>query len=911
MGLAAIMQPSSPDEPAAQDILDAIDLPAALLDSGHWVMRVNEAAKAFAADDGAPGLRLARGRKWADLCQEADAVYPAASELGDLLAGIGGGRAASAAIEYAARRRGRFKAFRVSAKVLAGSDLTLVIQSDLTRLGVTERRLQEAEQHLADIAELSSDWLWGTDEELRFVELTAPRNAFWRRVQPSLIGRSCEEILGRRESPEAGELGSADIAHRRPFRDCVAAIDVEGSPHHIRFSGRPAFDSDGAFQGYVGVAADVTGAHAAELARDEAERRLRDIAELSSDWFWETDGEHRFTYMSDAPGNIARLGSAQTLGRRREAMIDVSLTDAEALTQHAADLANHRSFRDFIYGTSTLGRVRYLRISGKPRFDEEGRFLGHVGTTTDVTPMVEAQKQRESAERRLKAAVDQMPCGVAIWNPDDRLVICNEEYWKSGGISGPVAIGKTFEELARSFRSVIHGAADDATFEAKIQGRLKLHRNPVGAIELPLADGHVRQVNERRLEDGSTVSVTTDITALKARERVLAEQRALLQTTLDHISDGILAIDKGWRIVAVNDTFAELLGMPEEIARAGTHLATVIEWLAQRGDYGEGRANVTAGRIIDAIAGRARWYDERPVPSGRLISWRAREMQSGGRVIAVADVSEQRQAEQRREQLRTTMAQAQKLEAISRLAGGLAHDLNNMLLPVMTLTELAMDELPAGSPAHGDLERVIGAAEHARGLVQRLLTFSRIGGPTGDPTAIDPSVSEAAELVRATAGPDLTVRVDLGAQGIVVPIGATEIQQIVMNLGLNAAQAIGDRPGTLTIETALVEADDDRLRTNPDLDSARRYARLSVVDDGPGIPPEVLPRIFDPFFTTKPVGKGTGLGLAVVHGLVSQVGGAIEVGSAGGTRFDVLLPIVEISEKLSFKGESDGPHSAD
>lgn len=898
MGASGTGSASSAFELTAQAMLDAIDHPAALLDSELRVVCVNEAAVAFAADDGVPGLRFVLGRKWTELCRAADAVDPASAALEDLVAGDSGN--AYAAIDYAARRRGRFKSFRVTVKPLAGSGGgLLVVQSDLTRHGVSERRLQEAEQHLEDIAEVSSDWLWGTDAELRFVELAAPRSPFWRRVQPRLIGQSLEEGLG---------IASTELARHRPFRDVLAAIEIDGKTRRIRFSGKPVFDTDGAFRGYVGVAADLTQAYEADQARDVAERRLREIAELSSDWFWETDFEHRFIYLSEVPDEEVRQVKDRALGRRRVDLIDESLTDPETLARHLDDLENHRPFRDFIYATTYLGRLRYLKISGKPRFDARGMFLGHVGTTTDVTTMVEAQKQRESAEHRLKAAVEQMPSGVAIWDTDDRLVVCNEEYWSGGGLDGRSAIGSTFEELARLVRAHSSESMTDAEFEDSIRARVDMHRNPVGPVETAQPNGRTVQVSERRLGDGSIVSVTSDITALKAREQVLAEQRRLLQTTLDHISDGILAVDENWRIVAANDTFADLLGLPEELARNGTHLQTVIEWLARRGDYG---ADASAGRIVDAIAGRGRWYDERLVPNGRMISWRVREMQGGGRIIAVADVSEQRRAEQRREQLRTTMAQAQKLEAVSRLAGGLAHDLNNLLLPIMTLTELVMDDLPAGSPARDDLERVIAAAEHARGLVQRLLTFSRLGSQTGDPAAVDPCVGEAAELVRATAGPDLTVRVDLQAPAIMVPLGETEIQQIVMNLGLNSTQAIGGRRGTVTIETALIEADDDRLRGNPDLDSARRYVRLSVIDDGPGIPPEVLPRIFDPFFTTKPVGQGTGLGLAVVHGLVSGVGGAIEIICAGGARFDILLPIMERITSLDVEGKPDGQHSAD
>jgi two-component system cell cycle sensor histidine kinase/response regulator CckA len=887
MGLPAAMHPVPAPGPSVSEWLDVLEAPAALLGADLTIVETNRAARAFAADLGAPGLRFVQGRKWADQCRQADAVGLAASDLEALLAGFGQGRGDSVVLDYVARRRGRFKTFHLTARTLPGaSGRILVIQTDVTRLGVTEQRLQAAEQRLADIAELSSDWLWAVDDEFRFVEATAPTDPFWRRVQPGLIGRGFAETLGSI---------APDLARHRPFRDIVAEIEIEGAIHRIRFSGKPVFDVNGGFQGYAGLAADITRAYESEHARDAAERRLQEIAELSSDWYWETDSEFRFTYLSDAQQGVIRLGHDQTIGRRRIDMIDRSLTDPEALAQHISDLENHLPFRDFIYGSRGVGHVRYLKISGKPRFDAKGKFLGHVGTATDVTAVVEAEKRREAAESRLKAAVEHMPGGIAIWDAEDRLVVHNEQY-VALAVKRDQAIpivGYTFEEIARGLlaRGIVQAPGGDG--EAYLRDRLKAHRNPGSPLEVTYSNGRVLELRERRLPDGTTVTVTSDITALKARERMLAEQRGLLQTTLDHISDGILAVDKEWRIVAVNDTFASLLAMPGDVARVGAHLATVIEWLGQRGDYGSERANVSAGRVIDEIASRPRWYDERQIPDGRQISWRVREMQGGGRVIAVADVSEQRQAEQRREQLRSTMAQAQQLEAISRLAGGLAHDLNNMLLPVMTLTELAMDELPEGSPARGDLERVIGAAEHARGLVQRLLTFSRSVPQPGGTAKLDSVARAAADLIRATAGPDLSVKLDLRAAGISIPLGDTEVQQIVMNLGLNAAQAIGDRKGTLSIATALIEADDDLLRANPSLDSARRYARLTVTDDGPGIPADVLPRIFDPFFTTKAVGQGTGLGLAVVHGLVSQVGGAIEVNGEGGAKFDILLPVIE------------------
>ncbi len=885
-------------EPSALDVLGAIEAPAAFVGLDGRVMVVNAAALA-AAGDRTPGLRFVEGCTWADLCQNSGAVGPIAADLKALIQ-ILGTTPRSAAIDYAVRTAGRLKAYHITARRLGGSDYVLVVQTDSTRLEAAEQRLGEAERRQADLAELTADWLWTTDAELEFVELAASSDPFWRKVQPRLVGQSCAEILG-------GATGQ--IARRRPFRDEPLEITVDGRVRHLRFNGKPVFGADGVFRGYLGVATDVTREHEAECARDAAESRLREIAELSSDWYWETDSELRYTYVSEERQGGVLLDRDRTYGRRRIDLVDHDLTDPDALARHLEDLENRRPFRDFVYGSRQLGPLCYIKVSGKPHFDATGRFVGYFGTAADVTPIVEVENRRKLAERRLKAAIDQMPSGIAIWDSDDRLLVHNEQYLTLAGLDRDTkVIGLSFEETVRNALHAGVISMPPSAVDDFVSSRVALHRGANSSREVTYSNGRVALIRERRLKSGGIVTALGDITDLKRRERVQTEQRALLQTTLEHISDGILVVDKDWRIVAVNDNFSVLLDMPEGIVGVGARLMAVFEWLGLRGDYGGELAGITASRLIAEIRSRPRWYDERQTPDGRRISWRIREMEGGGYIVALADVSEQRQAEERREQLRGTMVRAEKLEAISRLAGGLAHDLNNMLLPIMTLTELAIDELPEGSPARGDLERVIGAAEHARGLVKRLLTFSRAAPQGMSAAMLDPAVSAAVDLIRPAASQNLRIVLRLHA-GVAIPLSDTEIQQIVVNLGQNATQAIGDRPGTLTIETGLIEADDDRLRSVPILDSARAHVRLTVADDGPGIPADVMPRIFEPFFTTKTVGQGTGLGLAVVHGLVGQVGGAVEVSGTSGARFDIMLPVLE--QPINPRGTSDGTHSSD
>jgi PAS domain-containing protein len=243
MGVSAPIWPSDPPAISAVNLLDGIGVPAALLGPDLRVTMINEAARLHAADRGAPGLRFIPGRTWSELCQEADAGADGA-KLAALTSGLDQG---GSSLDYAARRRGRFKAYRLSLRTMAGTlGQALAIQTDITRTAVTEQRLVDSERHLADIAELSSDWLWSTDSKLRFVELASPHDPRWRRVQPRLIGQDLDGLLAE---------AAAEIARRRPFRDVVATIPVEGEVHRIRFSGKPRFDTEGRFLGYVGLAA--------------------------------------------------------------------------------------------------------------------------------------------------------------------------------------------------------------------------------------------------------------------------------------------------------------------------------------------------------------------------------------------------------------------------------------------------------------------------------------------------------------------------------------------------------------------------------------------------------------------------------------------------------------------------------
>jgi PAS domain S-box-containing protein len=258
---------------------------------------------------------------------------------------------------------------------------------------------------------------------------------------------------------------------------------------------------------------------------------------------------------------------------------------------------------------------------------------------------------------------------------------------------------------------------------------------------------------------------------------------------------------------------------------------------------------------------------------------------------AVIDVTARVRAEEARRRLESDLRQAQRLEAIGTLAAGISHDFRSILAVVAGNARVAREELPAGSPAGDGLDDILAAAERGRQLVARLTAFSCSEEIRPVPCEVAPLVTEAIRFLRAAISPSVVIRarVESGATVLVDPV---QLTQVVMNLGTNAFQALEGGKGVIDISVAAVrlegvEAARHGLR-------AGSYCELSVCDTGSGIPPDLVDRIFEPYFTTKQPGEGTGLGLSVVHGIVTTAGGAVRVESevGAGATFRAYLPVV-------------------
>jgi nitrogen-specific signal transduction histidine kinase/CheY-like chemotaxis protein len=250
-----------------------------------------------------------------------------------------------------------------------------------------------------------------------------------------------------------------------------------------------------------------------------------------------------------------------------------------------------------------------------------------------------------------------------------------------------------------------------------------------------------------------------------------------------------------------------------------------------------------------------------------------------------------------RKKLETQLQQAQKMEAIGTLAGGIAHDFNNILAGIMGYTELALLDTPEGNRASQNLKQVLKSGNRAKDLVKQILAFGRKTDADRKPLEVGPIVKESLKLLRASLPTTIEFNHNIPGNLGKVLADPTQIHQVLMNLCTNAAHAMQKSGGILEVSLADIEFDKDRALQNLGL-PAGPYLQLTVKDTGSGMTPEVMERIFDPYFTTKEKGGGTGLGLAVVHGITRDHRGAISVQSeqGKGSTFDVYLPVIRKDE---------------
>ena len=472
-----------------------------------------------------------------------------------------------------------------------------------------------------------------------------------------------------------------------------------------------------------------------------------------------------------------------------------------------------------------------------------------------------------------------------------------------GDIAGHLEIQNQLQGLVRAFHDVALQAMHwQNSEELVMRQRLEDAHSKVllivggvlagGTILVILILLEIRQVNslraalERRVEE-RTKDLQHEIMERKEAEEARRKTESLFHSMARLSPVGLYVTDMDGQCRYVNDRWSEITGLSAAEAMGTGWVKSfhpddrkrlIRDWedavRRKRPFRSEYRYRDSDGKVTWILGAAGLERDE----NGEAI----------GYIGTVTDITERKHAE---EQLR----QAQKLEALGRLAGGIAHDFNNVLLPIITITELTKDDLPRRGALASNLDKVLKAARRGQLLVDRILKFSRHQHMDRRPVDIAEVVEEALTLATATVPTVIEIRPSLDKKTGKILADSTQVHEVIMNLMSNAAQAIGIQTGY--IEVTLREASIVGASEAAQIDlKPGRYAHLTVCDSGPGIDDEAMAHIFDPFFTTKPMGEGTGLGLAAVHGIVTRHDGTITVANNPdrGSTFDIYFPIIDV-----------------
>ena len=549
--------------------------------------------------------------------------------------------------------------------------------------------------------------------------------------------------------------------------------------------------------------------------------------------------------------------------------------------------------------------LRCLTRDGEPFWVEATekriRWQGQPAVLVSLNDVTEQVNTRRS-ELMLREAIDNLSDSFILYDSDQRVVLTNRRFHETLPFHpGPDEIvGKTMRELIEA--SVAHNAVTDPRVwqdrerfvDDFIAERM---RNRASVREDAWPDGRWDIVKEQHTRSGGFVSVRTDITERKRAEialrdqesrleQALAERTAQLKGVLANIAQGVTVTAPDMTVLLVNQGYLDIFDLPEELGRPGIHLSEYIRQGVAKGHYPRAEVEAAGGeeafikQRLAVLSRPRRGVFQSTLPDGRVIEIRQQRLPDGCVVATYNNITDRVRTERELQRQREKSYQNEKLSALGALLAGVSHELNNPLSVVIGQAAL-LESMAGDSEIAERAIKVRTAADRCAKIVKTFLSMARQRPADRRAIQVNDLIEDVLGLVEhQLATTDVVVTCNLAPDLPPVAGDSDQLSHVLLNLFINAQQAMLDtpRPRRLIIGTAYLEGS--------------RQVRITVRDNGPGVPSEIRSRIFDPFFTTKPIGQGTGVGLSVCHGMVSAHGGSISVGEAegGGAVFTVLLP---------------------
>ena len=726
-------------------------------------------------------------------------------------------------------------------------------------------------------------------------------------TEAELLGKSCAILQGADTDPATAERLKAALRGDGHFDGEILNYRKDGTAFWNALFVSPVNDEHGVATGFLGIQRDITKRRQAELALQQSEEHLRQIIEL----------EPECVKLLSPEGNlieINRAGLAMIEARsldevRGRAMADLIVPEdrEKFLVLHRRAL-NGESVRGEFSMAGLRGTRRWMETHAVPYRNARRETIGVLAISRDVTERKQAHDALQASENLFRGLIASAPEAVTLLdvvsglftevNPEaERLFklpaadLCRFGPLK---LSPPVQPdGRPSDEKGMEFISRTM-AGEAPVFEW-------IHCDAEGR-DIPC------EVRLLRLDVAGRTVVRGSITDITERKKAEQERLQLVQSLQEsqHRLATLVANlpgmayrcenDPAWTMTYVSDSCEAVTGYRrDEIESNGAFAyADLIHPDDHESLRASSRKSLAAGipcqneyRIVDRT-GRERWVSDRAsgvhAPDGTLLFIDG----------FIQDITAARHAKAEHELLERKIQDTQKLESLGVLAGGIAHDFNNLLTSVLGNASMAVMEVPPGSHVQICLEQITEAALRAADLCKQMLAYSGRGRFVVQALDLGQLVEQTAQMLQISISKKAVLRFRLEKDMPSVEVDATQIRQVIMNLVINASEAIGDRSGVISLTTGLTRVDRSYLAgtlMDPDLPEGE-YVFLEVSDSGCGMSPETQAKIFDPFFTTKFTGRG--LGLAAVLGIVRGHKGALKVYSelGRGTTFKLLFPAV-------------------
>ena len=750
---------------------------------------------------------------------------------------------------------------------------------DITDRKKAEEAIRQSRELLKVVTDTIPAAMFYANSKQRFLFSNKTHKKWWAAPDnEDLAGRTLQEVFGEFYVDIQGHvdavLSGQEVAYDRTihYRDgAIRDVAVVYTPH---------FGPDGEVKGFVGLATDISERKRAEEALRGSEEKYRLLVEQAREGI---------LVAQDGVIKFLNPRSAEVMGYSEDELRSKSF--GEFIHPDDRDMVLQLHFRR-LRGEELPNRypVKILTRDGDLRWVEiDAALIQWAGKPavqiliTDITERRQAEKALKESEEWYRSLVEDSFDGIFV-QKGPKIIFANSRLHKMLGYSAGELIGLD--------HWLIYHPDYQETLRERAMARMRGEKGLPHQYEVRLLRKDRSSLNGEVSARAVTVKdepgVQVWVRDLSKRKRLEEVQRRLA-TAVEQAEETIVITDPSGSIQYVNPAFEKITGYTKEealgknpsILKSGNHEEEFYRDLWNSITNGK----VWKGRFVNRRKNGTLYSEDATISpvrnrTGKIVNF----------VAVKRDVTEELAVQQR-------LLQAQKMEAIGTLAGGIAHDFNNLLQVTLGYSELLLSEKSRDNSEYADLQKIHHAARSGAELVQGLLTFSSKVESKPMPLDINRQVKGVEELLRRTIPRMIDIRLEL-AKGLKrVNADPARIEQVIMNLAVNARDAMGES-GSLSISTGNATLDAEYCRLRPEAKPGD-YVLLSVSDTGHGMDKDTLVHIFEPFFTTKKVGRGTGLGLAMVYGIVQQHGGHItccsEVGK--GTTFKVYFPAIEIQTK--------------